>query len=71
MTVAIYEQRITKDKARIGRFTDDVLSSNFGKYFLDIVSHSTGISTNSHGVRDTKNKAEIEEWLAKHDFTLI
>lgn len=71
MTVAIYEQRVTKDKARIGRFTDNVLSPNFGKYFLDIVLHSTGISANNHGVRDTKNKAEIEEWLAKHDFILI
>lgn len=71
MTVAIYEQKISKDQARIGRFTDNVLSPNFGKYFLDIVSHSTGISANNHGVGDTKNKAEIEEWLAKHDFILI
>lgn len=68
MTIAVYEQKITKDRARIGRFTDNVLSPNFGKYFLDIVSHSTGVSVNNHGVEDTKNKAEIEEWLANHNF---
>lgn len=71
MTVAVYKQKITGDKARIGRFTDDVLSQNFGKYFLDIVSHASGVSTNDHGVEHTKNKVEIEQWLAKHDFMLV
>jgi len=70
MTVAIYIQKISRDKARIGRYTDNVLSPNFGKYFLDIVSSATGISTNNHGVEDTKNKAKIEKWLEEHDFIL-
>lgn len=70
MTVAVYIQKGTNNKARIGRFTDNVLSPNFGKYFLDIVSNATGISANDHGVEDTKNKAEIESWLEKHGFIL-
>lgn len=71
MTIAVYEQKITGDKARIGRFTDNVLSPNFGKYFLDVVSKATGISTNNHGVEHTKNKTEIEQWLNEHNFIAV
>lgn len=71
MTVAVYEQKITGDKARIGRFTDNVLSLNFGKYFLDIISKSTGVSANNHGVEHTKDKAEIEKWLNEHNFIAV
>lgn len=69
MTVATYTQgrKLQNHIARIVRFDWSVNSSDFGKYFLDVVAEY-GTSKNKHGIEPTKDISVIQKWLLENGF---